>query len=487
MKRTAVLLPAILVLLLAATTFGQQMGYVPAGYQPGYGMAPPQMALQGAPAGAAVQTPHYLGGYPGPIGLVGHTEAAGGSGSGGGNGSGCSDGCGGGCGGGCSSCGGKWFGPNGFFHRLFADGCCDPCISCGGIGCRLCGGGGHGPLGDGQCCHPRWYDIAVDVLYLKRENIGREIPFTGLGLLASDGIVLASHHLEFEYEPGFRITYQHVIGPGTNAEFTYFGTNNWATSYGTQPVYFDPTGFPIVADNNLYSILSEYGNINSPDGFIETDVADLHWIEYSTDLNSFEANVRRRWVSKGCHFHSSVAFGCRYVRLDEEFRHITIVDRLDPILLTPIEAQMVYNIETRNDLVGLQWAGDLWACVTPGLSVGGDIRAGIYGNRAQQRTSILTETNGQAGVPYEERDSTLQAAFVSDANLQFLYHFTSRCTFRGGYQFVYIDSVALANDNFNPVAPQVVFPQATGNRVITINHNGFAFYHGWTVGFECTW
>jgi hypothetical protein len=69
------------------------------------------------------------------------------------------------------------------------------CPQCGGMGCGACGGGhGHGlhngllgdvfglcsPYPDGGCAAVRWYDFAVDGMYLTREDSGTPVDVTSL-------------------------------------------------------------------------------------------------------------------------------------------------------------------------------------------------------------------------------------------------------------------------------------------------------------------
>jgi hypothetical protein len=484
LTRLSLVLAALTVLISGVPAGAQMMGYGPVPSNSGYGFVPPQAMMQPGFPPPGMQPGYPMGGPqgwmpagPGGIGYAQHTapipQEGGESGSA--NGGKCEDpGCGGGCGGGCmdGNCG---LGSR-LFGRLRGQ---DHCGYCDGFGCRFCGVlgifGRHGPWagGTGQCCYPRWYDIAFDALYLKRENTNRFQEYSKLGL---DGLQsppqLDSDSFEFDFMPGFRGTLQMLVGPGSNVEVSYFGTFNWASSARLR------------RNNNVYSVLSDYGDINRPNGFLETDIADLHTVEYSGDLNSVELNVRRRWVSRACHFQSSFALGARYVRIDEAFKYNTYVRRPDPAGGV-IRESMDYTTQTWNDMIGFQLAMDSWACITPGFSVGGDVKAGIYGNRGRQQTVIEVTTPGT--VPLIENATSQEPSFVGEANLQAIYHVNSHLTLRCGYMFLYVEGVAMGAENFNPVAPAVLFPGGAANRTVAITSGGYAFYHGGTAGFEWTW
>jgi hypothetical protein len=69
-----------------------------------------------------------------------------------------------------------------------------------------------------------------------------------------------------------------------------------------------------------------------------------------------------------------------------------------------------------------------------------------------------------------------------------LYRLNYNWTFKLGYQFLFVDGVALASENFNPTPPSV-FAGVPGDliRRPTINDNGNAFYHGLMAGVEFMW
>jgi hypothetical protein len=345
---------------------------------------------------------------------------------------------------------------------------------CGGLG--FLGNHGAWPDGSGQCCYPRWFDVAIDALYLKRETLPRNQVFSRFGLGGFQGVALESDDFGgFEYAPGFKATAARLVGPGTNVEVTYFGSFNWSSAAVAR------------ANNNLYSVLSNFGLLGLPDGYVETDVADRHEIAYSSDLNNIEVNLRRRWVSPSCRLHSSMLMGIRYVRLEEDFKYRTRVRRIDPFS-GPVVAGMDYLVKTKNDMLGYQLGGELWLCVLPAWSIGADLKAGFYGNHARQKTSSDSFLEGDAARPlFIESDGITSAAFVGEANLQAFYKVSSRLTLRCSYQFLYLSSVALAPENFNTVASSVTIGEEQRTRTPFTNNGGSVFYHGFDAGLEWTW
>jgi hypothetical protein len=370
------------------------------------------------------------------------------------------------------------------------------CPHCGGAGCPFCMGDGLGgdygeeqgfdllrklgPYGAGGWCSPRWYDIYGEFLYLTREDVSRTVDFTSDGPagLGDPFIVLSTDNLDFDERPGFRFVAALQFGASGNIEFNYLGTLNWAKSASVT----SPT-------DDLYSVFSDFGNDPPPQagppivrgGFTDTDSADFHSIEYSSNLDSLELGYRRRWMAPNCRIQGSWIAGVRYLRLEEQFLHKTRVDYPDPNGggAPDITGFLDYEVGTANSMTGFQVGGDAWATLFPGIQLGSDFKMGIYGNRADQVTTINAQSLASTIV---ESDSVDEVAFLAEANLIGTWRLSQNLTLRGGYTAIYVDGVALAPENFNSGAPFV-----GGDRTVFINANGDLLLHGFTGGVEWMW
>jgi len=346
------------------------------------------------------------------------------------------------------------------------------CPHCGGGGCEFCSGLGGGllagmlshllPYGEGGCCAPRWFDVSADIMYLNRDPVSRRVDFTSLGQGSAD-IVLSTDNLEFQDEAGLRFTGAYQVFAGSNVEFTYFGLFNWATSAS-------------VADDNgdLFSSLTNFGTA-PPGGFPQTDNSVFQSIGYSSTLDNFELNFRKRFTAPNCRVQYSWLVGVRYLYLLEDFDYFTQGE-------DAAAGIMDYSIRARNSLTGFQLGGDLWTCIVPGVKAGGEFKAGVYGNYANQNTVIrATEPDAL----FVETIDMNDLAFISDANLVVIWRVNANWTIRMGYNFLYLDGVALAPEQYNDSSPpNVIAPLARG---VQANDNGHAFYHGANFGFEWMW
>jgi hypothetical protein len=338
-----------------------------------------------------------------------------------------------------------------------------PCDTCGpGFGNGFCRDimGLIGPYGDGGCGAPRYFDVSIEAMWLQRDSAGRNINLASEGIAGP--VALSTSQLNFEERPSFRFSAWLQFRSRANLEFTYYGQFHHRDSVQVN----SPT-------DNLFSALSEFGTV-PPGGFLEEGNAAYNRIEYSSVFDNFEVNYRRHWQGPNTRFQGSWLVGIRYFKLDEDFDYIAV---------SPFNAgQLRYAVNTNNSLTGIQTGGDLWVCIIPGLRAGVEGKAGVYGNHTQQGTRIDATT---LALPYTEDIVDNDVAFVGDAAFYLTYRLSQQFNLKFGYNFLYVDGVSLATENFNPEPPNVFF--AGTSRTPQLNDNGSVFYHGASVGVEYNW
>jgi len=327
------------------------------------------------------------------------------------------------------------------------------------------------PYGEGGCCAPRWFDFQAEFHYLSLDNHGPLIEFTqDTGLTTR----ITSADLEYGDEFGFRVTGMYQTGPGSNLEVTYLGMFD-----------FNETAEATGVDE-LNSILTDFTN-NDPafQGQEQFDQADLHRIRLENDFDSLELNYRRRWVGPTCLFQGSWMFGVRYVKLRERLRWLSIASRdTDGDLIDDTGGEGYYRLDATNYMTGPQIGGDLWMCIYPGFNVGVDGKFALLGNNAKQHTEIfgIDLVDTYVGIVPSETVGNDKVSFLAELSLNATYRVNHRLTFRGGYELVWIEGVALALENFNPDVP--LFGVV---RTPSFSDGGKLFYDGFTVGGEWMW
>jgi hypothetical protein len=342
------------------------------------------------------------------------------------------------------------------------------------------------PYSDGGCCAPHWFDLEMEAVLLRRDRASSTVPFSSLNfnLGIPPTIVLSSDDMKLGWEPGMRVSGTYQVGAGSNLEVTYLGLNQWSDSKTVSVAAADP--------NRFWSPFSEFGTdpIGSPFlAYVDVDRARQHSLAFKTQLNTVELDYRRRWSGPSCLFQGSWLTGFRYFQLRDKLRYYTWTpDNVS--IVRPSGGFMYYDITTVNHMYGWQLGGDVWACLLPGLSLGAECKGGVYGNDAKQKTAILS---GSIDPALREAANDTRVAFVSELDFLLTYRINHNFTLRGGYMMLYAQSVALAPENFNKAPPAAFDPSYTGGaagrpvRVVGIDADGDAFWHGWTIGAEYMW
>lgn len=300
-------------------------------------------------------------------------------------------------------------------------------------------------------------------------NQGFFAPF-GLGLPSTNRtIVLQGKH------PGedasVRVTLGRFLFRDDNnrdhtAEFTAFGGGDW------------------VQDHNLSSDLpfGLFTTFPIAGGNVAFDGTSRQRLIYSSRYNSFELNYRvkrrlgrdqmvmdpngrwRREASNG--FTRSYLAGLRYLELRE------ILDwRAEDILVVGDDGK--YLINTDNDMFGVQFGQGL-DYETGRWSVGIRAKGGFYVNDAD----VISQLDFTADDvdDFRRRNTEDELSFIGETALQARWHVTPNFSLRAGWEFLFIESIAIAPKQANFI-----------NNYSKVNTAGYAFYMGGSLGFEGYW
>jgi hypothetical protein len=156
----------------------------------------------------------------------------------------------------------------------------------------------------------------------------------------------------------------------------------------------------------------------------------------SSNFNAFEINTRWRWVETTRPWTGAWILGVRYVRFAD---HAIIND--------PISNSFPYSYaetDIVNNLVGFQLGGELFWSVWRGLMVGGDLKAGVYGNNAKRETIAVERGDGTKSFDNEIVNQT--TSFLGEANVMVNAHLGHNWYIRGGYTGLVLQGVSLGSD-----------------------------------------
>jgi hypothetical protein len=330
------------------------------------------------------------------------------------------------------------------------------------------------PYSETGCCAPHWFDVHAEAVFLRRDDDAAFRELVRLGPLGPALITTDDLSLD-TLDPSLRITGTWQTGPGSNLEFTYFGLNESSEKVEVRS-----------ADDLLFAAFDNFSVDASGVPVPEAEIEQFHRAEYQrvkldSDFDSLELNYRRRWMGPTCLVQGSWLLGVRYFELKDRLTFYSFADR--DIDLPPGEesgGDALYNLRTRNYMTGAQLGGDMWVCLLPGLRVGLDGKAGIYGNNVKVNTTLDGHDPYDNFVSFIEPEAlgNDKVSLIGELSLLLTYQLTHNLTFRGGYQMLWVEGVATALDNFNSDITQ---------RVPTMSDGDSLFYDGFTVGGEWMW
>ncbi|QDS98936.1 BBP7 family outer membrane beta-barrel protein [Adhaeretor mobilis] len=369
-------------------------------------------------------------------------------------------------------------GPNAAVGSQFVDAHGKPIILqtnyCQGGDCYG-GGGGYGDgapcgpgMGDGVYADfggygedqigPHYFDFSVDAIFLLPEERFNNAPaLTAVGIGPASPRLNSLNQMSTDYEPGFRVAGRLDLGPLSVFEATYMGLEDIAVSNRLVSTDITLALLGVSTPDFLFTPASaDASAVLIP----ELDAAEVHTVDYQSELHSTELSYRRYWVGYRPRFSGTYLLGFRYVRTTEDLAFTASG--------TTAGGQVTW--ESENDLVGAQAGGDMWIGLRQGLRFGIDSKAGIYNNRYKFNNA----TNFGGGSTTSEGN---QVAFVGDLSAQLVADIWPSVSLKTGYQVLYMSSLVNVANNIDSVD------------LITnsVNTQGDALYHGFNAGIEYVW
>ena len=190
---------------------------------------------------------------------------------------------------------------------------------------------------------------------------------------------------------GMRISASTDLFHSVELELAWLGAINWE---GRPTNQFD---WNVVNNGRGHQYTS--GSLTQPGG--TAIIANSNFTHFSSTLNTFEINSRFKWVGTTNAFTGAWILGPRYIRFTESARVKN--DNGNNLLFIPatggvpgaVQGQSV-RTNAVNDLVGFQAGGEWFWAVSRGVMIGGNLKGGIYGNHAVNKSQIITTNNLRA-------------------------------------------------------------------------------------------
>ena len=295
----------------------------------------------------------------------------------------------------------------------------------------------------------------VEALFLDRDNDNFARPLVIDATNANT--LLSTTDLGFDAEPGVRATLGIRRAPCCQCsdwEFTYLGAFDWNAASS-------------VSGTDSLALPGDLGFVVN--GFT---LAESITTQYGSQLHSVEANCIKRVCEHCC-------CSC-YKRVDwfAGFRYLSWDEDLGLLGNNQGVADANYTVDTTNNLYGAQIGSRIrsyrgcWGWELTG-------KAGLFANDASQRQLIVDELGVNDFMLRNASGNGSGTAFVGELGLSTLVRLSDSCGFRGGYNLLWVQGLALAPD-------QLDFTD-TASSGTGLHRSGGSLLHGFSVGLELGW
>lgn len=306
------------------------------------------------------------------------------------------------------------------------------------------------------------FDINADALLFQRKRVSKQIDFSSHGI--GGDIILSSKDLNLGWNWGWRVTGEIFFDNCDRVSVSYLSSGEWSDTAKKKR-----------EDNEIYSVLSAFGTVPFQ-GYLGTDQASFHSIHYASKFHSWEFNYYSHLslfeIPQVCCLDGSFIYGYRLFNLEEEFTHKT-----ESVLNN---ASMNYHVKTCNSMQGPQGGVEMWIPMTRCLDIGLEVKGSLFFNDAEQRTRIIADAD--LALPLNEKKDGWNASYGVEGSAKFCFEVFPGMYVRGGYQYLYLEDVALAIENFNKNSPFDV-----DGRSKKLKSKGHVSYQGTFIGLDLCW
>lgn len=239
------------------------------------------------------------------------------------------------------------------------------------------------------------------------------------------------------------------------------------------------------------TLISQFGQIGQPDAITHRqafNLADVHQVSRDLSIQNAEFNLlrmgRQASTRRGQEASFEYLLGFRYFKFEESLDYSAFGIRPNTATGGDI-TRANYFSEVENELFGAQFGGRSEISLFKRLSLLVGLKAGIFQNNLSSRQRATTVgvdgeqrvaqvLNGpNEGALYDLSGEDTDYTLLGELDLGLTYRVTNSIRLRGGYKAIFVDDIALADNQIPADFRNVQFnstPQANDDLVL---HGGY--------------
>jgi hypothetical protein len=282
--------------------------------------------------------------------------------------------------------------------------------------------------------------------------------------------VLSGDDLDNGLRPGLHVLFGWRLGDFYALETSFLGLFSWdqrvnAFNRDANGVFF--------TSGNLFSPFTNFG---SP-AEIGLDYNRLVSVASQTEFDQFEFNLRRRFDLPNPRYQGAGILGLRYLDLSDRLAY-----RSESLLPWPEGSAVAYDVAAHNRMLGAQIGGEFETRLASQAWVTLEAKGMLFSNATSQSSHFASGPPGAAATRYAAGShSQRRECLGADLSAAFSWRFVPNVVGRVGYQAIFLDGVALGDDNFQGNAG--IAPSGPSH----LANDGHLTFHGPFAGLTATW
>jgi hypothetical protein len=254
-------------------------------------------------------------------------------------------------------------------------------------------------------------------------------------------VVVSTSELPYDFATTGTFSVARSLGDCLQLEAIFTGAVSTSNSEAAR----DNTPNPRGGIGDLYSPFSNFGQSTPINGL---DYNKFAAIDYTSDFNSVELNLRRRVSGAPWDGGLTLLCGLRYVGLPENLSYQTESDITRSGTVVTNGATNDIHVATSNDMLGVQIGCLCEFCEENGWCLDIGVKAGLLNNHCGE-TSTYINVNSGTTTGYVSNQSGNHTSLAGELNVALCKRWSPHFTGILGYQALWLTGTALAQDNFN--------------------------------------